>query len=505
MFEGSLDELEAMPHEPSGRNDKLNRVAYRLGRFIGGGFLNEADVRHRLEMVAVAIRMDYRKDGIIGTIHSGIESGKAKPITEITLQDRYPEATELDVTFWDARPELRHVHDYALSKLVSPWAVLGVTMVRLLATVGPEIVLPDLVGDVASLNLFVGLVGPSGSGKSAAIKAAAKAVIHSPLADEDEFKEVTLGSGQGIAHAFGYNVKGVVHLHEQRSVVFKLDEIDHLKATSQQASSTLLPELRCLYMGEPLGAQYVEQIKRVPIPAHSYRAGFIVGIQPPKSEVLLRDTDGGTPQRFLWLPSTYPHEEERPPAVEPWEWKRPRGIDSQVPYAIEVCDTAKEAVYRNQVRAARGEGNPLDGHRLLTQLKVAAALAFFNGHNNVNEDDWQLAKTVMKESDRTRQQCLDEVSSKSKAANKARAEAEAEKAVTVAQRVTDETVQRVARLLMKHLERGPLKRRDLTRKLHSSHTAYFDEAVERLMNDGLVAVTEVDVNGRTVMEYRKVS
>lgn len=499
------EELDRLSKAIEGeRNDILFKVAARLGDFTGGNYLLEEAAHQYIEEAATLCGLG--QDEILKTLRSGIEKGKSNGYALILPQRAdIPEATVLDVghKFWDARPELRHIHDFALSKRVSPWAMLGVVMVRLLATVDPEIVLPDLVGDVASLNLFVGLVGPSGSGKSSAIKAAANAVILSPLQDDDEFKVVTLGSGQGISHAFGYNIKGEVRFYEQRSVIFKLDEIDHLKATTQQSASTILPELRCLYMGESLGAQYVEVAKRVMIPEHSYRAGFICGIQPSKAEFLLRDTDGGTPQRFLWLPANYPHPEKKPDPVDPWKWNRPDGIGSSVKWAIDVCEQAKEEVDRAQYLTARGEGNPLDGHSLLTRLKVATALAFLNSHSNVTDEDWRLSSMVMQVSDAYRQKCIDAIAGKSRIANKARAEAEAERALHVEAKVASDKMQRVMKLVLRHLEKGPMTRRILYNKMSSSVKEYFDDAIERLLEDGLVVSDQVSKSGNSAVEYRK--
>ena len=60
---------------------------------------------------------------------------------------------------WDARPELGHVRDFALARRAQPWAVLGVALARIVTATPCWLVLPPLVGDVAPLYLFVGVVG----------------------------------------------------------------------------------------------------------------------------------------------------------------------------------------------------------------------------------------------------------------------------------------------------------------------------------------------------------
>jgi hypothetical protein len=69
-------------------------------------------------------------------------------------------------------------------------------MVRTIAAVPPNIVLPALVGSQASINLFVGIVSMSGGGKRAAESAALDAI---------ELPYVPIlgpGSGEGIGHLF---------------------------------------------------------------------------------------------------------------------------------------------------------------------------------------------------------------------------------------------------------------------------------------------------------------
>ena len=62
---------------------------------------------------------------------------------------------------------------FARARRVGPWAMFGVcAAIGRFSECRQYVVLPPLVGDVASLNMFVALVGRSGSIKSAAIRAA---------------------------------------------------------------------------------------------------------------------------------------------------------------------------------------------------------------------------------------------------------------------------------------------------------------------------------------------
>ena len=65
--------------------------------------------------------------------------------------------------FWAARPELERLRQFARSRRVGPWAVLGHVLAISLSAIPPNVVLPPTIGDYASLNLFVALVGRSGN------------------------------------------------------------------------------------------------------------------------------------------------------------------------------------------------------------------------------------------------------------------------------------------------------------------------------------------------------
>ena len=54
------------------------------------------------------------------------------------------------------------------------------------------------------------------------------------------------------------------------------------------------------------------------------RFGLSVGIQPDRAGWLLDEADGGTPQRFLWLPVTDKNITATPPfEPAPWPWAAP--------------------------------------------------------------------------------------------------------------------------------------------------------------------------------------
>ncbi len=176
--------------------------------------------------------------------------------------------------------------------------------------------LPPIIGGLGSLNMSIALVGESGDGKGGPM-----AVINEviDLGAGAGFDTHSLGSGQGIAHGYAHLPKNPmsktsgVERHAD-SVMFTVEEIDHLTGHAAQNGSTVLAELCRLYMGERLGHLYVDPTKRMPVAEHSYRGVLIAGVQPGRAGVLINAADGGTPQRFLWLPALTP-----PPQVVPAE------------------------------------------------------------------------------------------------------------------------------------------------------------------------------------------
>lgn len=74
------DALRAMTRPDSGRNDQLNHAAYKMGRRVGAGMLDEAEVRSALFYAASGwIGHGHTDRSISATIDSGLTAGKAKP------------------------------------------------------------------------------------------------------------------------------------------------------------------------------------------------------------------------------------------------------------------------------------------------------------------------------------------------------------------------------------------------------------------------------------------
>jgi hypothetical protein len=328
----------------------------------------------------------------------------SEPVTN-TQSAAYLDEPVIELDFWNSRPELRIIYDFALAHRVSPWALLGVVIARVIAATPHTIVLPPLIGGPASLNFFLALCGISGAGKGAS-DATSKLTID--MGDDPPFHSHRLGSGQGISHAFRERPKPSADVEwKTHSVYFFLPEVETLAGLYGQKGSILQAELRSLFMGEQIGGFYVDPSKRIEVPEHEYRAALVVGVQPGKASILLDDTTGGTPQRFLWMPATYPHPDVKPEApAKPMRWSLPF-VGTSEQFVMDLWDGAAKIIDAAHLARSKGDGDALDGHLLLVQEKVAAGLALLCDKLEITEEFWQLADVVMKVSLDTRQSLID--------------------------------------------------------------------------------------------------
>ena len=388
--------------------------------------------------------------------------------------------------FWAARPILQHLHDFARARMVSPWSLLGVVLARVITATPPHVVLPALVGAEAGLNLFVALTGRSGGGKGASERAAAASIDVGPI------EVATVGSGEGIAHLYAHREKGQV-IRDRDAVLFTVPEVDNLTALAGRQGATLLPQLRMAWSGEKLGFSYADKTKALPIDAHSYRMGLILGVQPGKAAPLLDDADGGTPQRFLWLPTADPHAPDDPPTCPaPRRWKLPAPWHANV-RGLSVMDVparARETIAANRRAQLRGQGDALDGHALLTRLKTAAALALLEERQDINDEDWRLAGIVMAVSDRTRAGVVTYLAERQARANEFRGQTEGVRAVVVAESVERAKVQRASRSILRGLRKhgGWATARDVRAMLNSDIRGVGPEALSALADAGQIEV-----------------
>ena len=396
--------------------------------------------------------------------------------------------------FW-TRPELAHIRSFARSRLVCPWATLGVTLVRASCTIPPSVNIPPITGGVVAPNLFCNLVGPSGMGKDSAKAASLDAVKFVGYGFEPP--DFPIGSGEGIAKIFdqgggGDDEDGEEAIH---TAIFSSSEIERLAVLTARRGATIESVIRQIYNGESIGFTNAGKDTRTNVPRLSYRAGLLFGVQPLNAGWLLAGEDGGTPQRFTWMPVQDHDVPDDPPdePEKPWEVNIPAW-----PFGSHRIPTPRfvwTLVQDNRRAQHRGEVDAIDGHRLLNRLKIAVALMALAGRTTVTEDDWMLAGTVMVVSDQTREDCIRAAADKARQINRDRAAGrlaiEDYAATSKHRRAKD----RIREQLSKLASGETIRRNKSRHALRIDIRDYWDAAMAELVEDR--EASEVDVDGHT--------
>lgn len=390
-------------------------------------------------------------------------------------------AHALPAEFWNAHARLGAVRDAAYARGRAPAAVLGAALTRLCARLPHEIHLPGIVGARGSMNTAVALVGPSGSGKSTG-----DAVAGDLLTFSDELPDAPTmppGSGEGVAELFlgtrdadddekargaGKTVKTQVRWNMR----LMADEGQGLMAQGGRNGATILPALRTALTGGQLGQANasVETFRNVP--KHCYRLGALLLFQVATAVPLVDDTEGGTPQRFVFcaaVDATIPAPGERPDWPGTLHIDPPHGRSAVVTVQPEPAHEVAMADWERQ----RGEGDPRDSHAMLTRLKVAALLAWLcTGHLIVGSyqglDTWALAGMVLDHS----RAVLDHVTAHKAAAqhDEARRRTGAAVAAVLAtedateRRALEACVRSAGRVIRRHADRGEHNGEGCTRR-----------------------------------------
>jgi len=416
-------------------------------------------------------------------------------------------AEPLAADFFDATPVLQHIRQAAHCRLISAPAMLCYVLARVLTEVPPRVTLPPVVGSRASLNLGFAVVGKSGAGKSATL--AASRELLGIVGSEQKELERNVGSGEGVAETFledefEFRNGKLVRTGKKRLVpdprrILMADEIDQLGATQNRSGATISSAIRSALTGGSLGQENATADRKRHVPEGSYRLVLMVGVQPTRSETLLRDADAGTPQRFVWVPAW---DATAPAEWVDWpgslEWSLPAMLPSEIDYPDHIKREVRAVRHRNLL----GQGDELEGHRLLTQLKVAAALAFLHGETAITEQWWAIAEQIFASSLWVQRECQRVLAEEAGKEGEQRARAAGRAAVITAE-VVDTDRSGVARaskaILRKVSEAGTDGVSWAEARLavqHKDRDAYALKARNGLESSGLIRVEDVSVGNR---------
>lgn len=444
-------------------------------------------------------------EGILGdTLTSGPEN-----ITEKNSQAHLPDE------FWDARPIHQHIRQAAWARVLSADAVFGAVLVRAAFMIDFRVIIPAIVGRYGSLNLMAGIVGPSGTGKGSAADTATELL---GVMNNIGYRtlEITAGSGEGIVRSYSERVqttddngkKTSEYRRTIQGVFIRVDEGEVLGQLGSRNGSTLWSIWRSGWTGEKLGFTNATQERRYPnVETRTYRLCALVGIQPQLAGEILNDSDGGTPQRFLWFNTTDPnlpdHPTEWPGPInwQPPNWARPQHKVQKIghldlrPIDVEPS-IAAELQAAQRAKVAGAPVPELDSHRGLNLLKVAAVLAALDGRYDINEQDWHLAGLVLDTSDAVRAQMGDLIATERRKIEARQIELHSRKAAAdeTARRGASADVERVVQLLKRYTEKHAgtdgVSRRDLSIRAGSRHRAVFESAFQVALALGVLEERE---------------
>lgn len=503
------DECDKITNAPHGdQNNTINKAAFNVGTIVGTGDLGESEAHSAL--LAAARSGGHPERRALGSIASGLAAGMRQPrypwppvsrrddeaslraliaddsqgVDWSDLDQGEPEPVDTDANggpgalpapssepptplrrllpeeFWDARQEFQRIRQAAHAINRSPDVAFAGVLARLAALLPPDRPADTGVGSPASMNLFVALLGPSGTGKSSS-KRVPKFLVPAPL-DLDVLEYLPMGTGEGIAEAYMGEVEvaddsgsrpktKTIREQVRGNALFYADEGERLITTMFGRSGTTIGEtLRTAWSGGTIGQFNGQKINTRVVEEGTYSAALIIGFQPETALPLFDDAAAGTPQRFLWFSTLAASLPEDPPA-----WPPPLDLpllNSQLRGAeITFADAIRRELRAEDRARMTGEfvPPPLDSHRPLTLVKVAVLLAILNNRANVTAEDWDLARVVWDTSCQVRNGLVEQAARQRAQEEEQRTKQHVERTVRAHKAVSsaDRNVERVARRL----------------------------------------------------------
>jgi hypothetical protein len=486
---------------------ELRRMGYGSERPQSDGYRNSEQGKLDWAIVSACT-------GSLDSVHS--DSDVVSDVSAIDAAKKEAEAKE-EEWFWNFRPIFAHIRQFSRERLCPPHAVLAHVLLNVVACIMPQVQLPALIGSKGSLNLFVAIVGKSGSGKGMARAVARECVV---IADPTD--SFTIGSGEGIAATYvkPSKIKDENGLDEAATqyryrAMFHIAEVSTLEEIAKRGGSTIIGELNKMYTGESLGFHNRAKETRLPVLAHTYRACLTMDVQPDKASVLLDNDATGFPQRFMFVQAKDPGlPDDDIPEQDPTEWNIPPELRiSDTPFDLntkklaepiimDVCETARTAI--RQERRAVDKGEVDGGHHTQTTLKVAASLAILDARNKVLDDDWTLAKYLMRRSANALSELEGRRKVKASLDNAYRAKQEGDREVIKGNIIADDVMfKRACKLLHKKMNSEWQLASELKKTLKAGQTRNkFDASIAALIKTGVIEVKQSVNRGQNTTCYR---
>lgn len=417
--------------------------------------------------------------------------------------------------FWDQHPVLGHIRQFAHHGVNSADAVLGAALTRLSAYLDPSVRVNTGVKRPLPLNMFAGLVGSAGTGKSSAHQAAADLlsfVFPDPmttelLAGHQRPPELPVGSGPGVAEAFMGTVidmddptgKTKVRRQVLHKVLFYCDEGAALVAgiLDNKRGQDIGPTLRAAWTGAVLGQQNASADRTRQV--RDYSLGLCAGFQLEAVAAFStpEQLEYGTPQRFVYFSAT-------DPSVPDDAGDDPGALEVRMPvgllhYDAELRDQAR----REALSRARGGGSatadPMQAHRPALEARCAALLMILcdPGRTEIRAADVELAGYVLDTSARLHDAAMEWRRERETSERERQSAARITEQVATAAAVDNRAVEldKLGEAILRHIGaaggRASWGGRDGIRaKIRSDKRQLADTAIDRLVNDDKVARDE---------------
>jgi Bifunctional DNA primase/polymerase, N-terminal len=407
--------------------------------------------------------------------------------------------------FWEAHPVLGHIRAFAHHSVNSPDAVFGSLLARLSANLDPSVRVSTGVKRPLPLNMFAGLVGSAGTGKSSAHAASDDLldfVYPDPmaaglLAATDECPpELPVGSGPGVAEAYMGTVVDVLDPKAKRreqvrhKVLFYSDEGAALVGgiLDNKRGQDIGPTLRVGWTGAVLGQQNASADRTRQV--RDYTLGLCVGFQLEAVAALStpEQLEYGTPQRFVYFSAT-------DPTIPDEAGNHPGAVKVAMPVGLLHYDAELRARARREALArARGEGDsgadPMQAHRPALTARLAALLVILcdPGRTEIHAADVALAETILDTSARLHSSAMDWRRERESSERERQTESRISEQVAIAVAVADKdtTVDAAGVAVLRYLDGAggsmPWGGRDgIRQKFQSSKRQLADQALARII------------------------